>query len=302
MISVLIPIYNVDIRELVNELLKQALQIDQPIEIICIDDCSTSTSIKSFNRAALKKLNLVQYTELSENIGRGAIRMLLAEKSAYDTLIFLDCDMRIPNSDYLEKFVQHSEKKVVIGGITYSTEPPTDPNLLLRWKYGVSREKISATERNKMRFSHFVASNLLISKKIFLSLPVDDDIVGYGHEDTLLGLKLLKMKIPLSHIDNPLEHLGLDNARTFLEKSRSGTSNLAKLYAKKICGKEIRLINVFEQLNYLGLASLARQTIAPLMGVIEKNLTGNDPKIILFDIWKLYYFMLDYSAVKKSSS
>ena len=99
------------------------------------------------------------------------------------------------------------------------------------------------------------------------------------------------MKIPLSHIDNPLEHLGLDDAETFLNKSKSGTTNLATLYSKNICGREIRLINLYEQLRGIGITSLSRQIIGWFIPAIEQNLKGTHPKIRLFDIWKLYHFM-----------
>ncbi|MDE0771085.1 MAG: glycosyltransferase family 2 protein [Salibacteraceae bacterium] len=294
MISILIPIYNVDITDLVTDLCNQAKQlIDEKFEILCLDDCSTNSTIKQLN-TLISKLDLVKYSELNENVGRGNIRMLLAKKAKHETLIFLDCDMKIVSSNYLQKFVEHKAKKVVIGGITYSNNRPENPDFLLRWKYGIQREKKSASERNRMRFSHFVASNLLINKKIFLSLPVDNDIVGYGHEDTLLGLKLLKMGTPLSHIDNPLEHLGLDTAVTFIEKSKSGTSNLATLFSKRICGPEIRLISVYESLHAMGLSIFAFHIIKPFISLIEKNLKGRNPNIRLFDIWKLFYFMKMY--------
>ena len=293
MISILIPIYNVDITELVTELSNQVNQLEERFEILCIDDCSTETQVKEIN-ALTNNLEVVKYSELNENVGRGNIRMLLAKKARYETLIFLDCDMKIVSPNYLQKFVEHKEKKVVIGGITYSSNRPKNSDFLLRWKYGIQREKKSASERNRMRFSHFVASNLLINKKIFLSLPVDNDITGYGHEDTLLGLKLLKMGTPLSHIDNPLEHLGLDAAETFLEKSKSGTSNLATLFSKRICGAEIRLISVYESLQTIGLSSFVFHLINPFIPIIEKNLKGRNPNIRLFDIWKLFYFMKMY--------
>lgn len=299
MISILIPIYNVDVTELVNELNQQANSLSSEIEIICIDDCSSNNEVKS-NNQNLKNLEIVSYTELSKNIGRGAIRMKLAESAKYKTLLFLDCDMRIPAKDYLQKFVRHIDKKVVVGGITYSSTPPTNPEFMLRWKYGIEREKKSASERNRMRFSHFVASNLLIQKKLFLSLPVDNDITGYGHEDTLLGLKLLNLKTPISHIDNPLEHLGLDTAETFLEKSKTGTENLAKLYAKRICGKEIRLINVYEQLKAWGLLGITLIIISLLLPLFERNLESKQPKMRYFDFWKLYYFVKNYEALNKS--
>ncbi len=293
MISILIPIYNVDITELVTELSNQVNQLEERFEILCIDDCSTETQVKEIN-ALTNNLEVVKYSELNENVGRGNIRMLLAKKARYETLIFLDCDMKIVSPNYLQKFVEHKEKKAVIGGITYSSNRPKNSDFLLRWKYGIQREKKSASERNRMRFSHFVASNLLINKEIFLSLPVDNDITGYGHEDTLLGLKLLKMGTPFSHIDNPLEHLGLDTAETFLEKSKSGTSNLATLFRKHICGPEIRLISVYQSLHSLGLSNFSFHLIKPFIPFIEKNLQGRDPNIRLFDIWKLFYFMKMY--------
>ena len=88
MISILIPIYNVDVTELVNELNQQANSLSSEIEIICIDDCSSNNEVKS-NNQNLKNLEIVSYTELSKNIGRGAIRMKLAESAKYKTLLFL---------------------------------------------------------------------------------------------------------------------------------------------------------------------------------------------------------------------
>ena len=153
MISILVPIYNVDITELVTELSKQAKNLKERFEILSIDDCSTSTSIKATN-ALLSSLELVNYSELKKNVGRGNIRMLLAKKAKYETLIFLDCDMKIVNPNYLEKFVQHIDKKVVIGGITYSTPPPKNPNFLYNF-IKISKETINII-RPRVSFSIFI--------------------------------------------------------------------------------------------------------------------------------------------------
>lgn len=290
MLSILIPVYNVDVTPLVHTLCQQGEHALQEFEIICIDDASKDSTIQQKNRT-LHQLSSVTYIELEQNIGRGKIRMLLAEKAQFEALLFMDCDMKIISDEYLKKYAQHINKKAVIGGIAYQQNPPKDLSLMLRWKYGIQREQKSASERNRMRFSHFVASNLLINKKLFMTLPVDNDIIGYGHEDTLLGLKLLKLSTPLSHIDNPVEHLGIDSAAVFLEKSKSGTANLATLYLKGICSSEIRLINTYETIKAFGMVWPTFQVLKQLLQRFENNLKSTNPAIRLFDLWKLYYFM-----------
>ena len=57
MLSILIPIHNYNVVTLVKELLLQAKSIDGTIEIICCDDCSTDTQLKTENIKIVHRLH-----------------------------------------------------------------------------------------------------------------------------------------------------------------------------------------------------------------------------------------------------
>ncbi|MBE9467545.1 MAG: glycosyltransferase [Bacteroidetes bacterium] len=65
MISICIPIYNFNVVNLVNELVRQGKTLNKESEIILIDDCS-STKFRQINELVCKK---VKYISLNKNIG-----------------------------------------------------------------------------------------------------------------------------------------------------------------------------------------------------------------------------------------
>ena len=84
MISVCIPVFNVDVRKLTESLMSQASDI--PAEIILIDDGS-GEEFRQVNRE-LQDAG-IQYHELEENIGRARIRNRFTEYANYEQLLFL---------------------------------------------------------------------------------------------------------------------------------------------------------------------------------------------------------------------
>ena len=96
MISILIPIYNFAVKELVSELSRQAQELNLDFEILCIDDNSKSKYIK-LNKD-IEKIYGVNYKLNKKNIGRSAIRNVLTKQSKYDYLLFLDCDVQIKDT------------------------------------------------------------------------------------------------------------------------------------------------------------------------------------------------------------
>ena len=61
MISILIPVYNYDVTELVAELHRQCMDLGMPFEILCYDDGSQS-DFKAKNQ--IIALEFVQYKEM----------------------------------------------------------------------------------------------------------------------------------------------------------------------------------------------------------------------------------------------
>ncbi len=228
MLSVLIPVFNFDVRPFVRELHRQATECGMAFEIRCYDDAS-QRKYCNMNRE-LEQMENVVYKELPVNLGRSAIRNLLAEEAVFDHLLFADCDSWPERGDFISKYKEVlGPDAVLYGGRSYSPDPPVDQTLFLRWHYGLQREVIPVETRKRQPWHSFQTNNFVIPRELFLKIRLNEALKGYGHEDTLLGIQLMQQEVPLLHLDNPLRHLGLENSREFLDKTRQGVLNLARL-------------------------------------------------------------------------
>ena len=225
MISICIPVYNFNITSLLNELCRQVQLLTIPVEIIIIDD--HSTSFKEVNKKAAA--NWI-YVELTENIGRSKIRNLFPVYSKYEHLLFLDCDSLIIKDDFLQTYLEilKDRPEVVVGGRVYDKNKP-DRNKMLRWKYGTLRESKTASIRSRHPNESFMTNNFLIKKEILEEIRFDERLLNYGHEDTLYGFSLKKKNIPILHIENPVLNGDIETNVEYLEKTNEGVKNLIRI-------------------------------------------------------------------------
>ena len=295
MLSVCIPVYNYDVRPLVSDLHRQILVLSSPAELLILDDAS-DPEFQQLNRE-LSGLEHVRYEELELNAGRSRIRNLLARKARFPWIIFMDCDSETPDDQYLQRYLDETrEMAVVCGGRSYLPGPPAD-DTYLHWLYGIRREVRTAEERSSNPHLSFMTNNFMIPKSILQRIPFNENIKGYGHEDTLLGFELMKNKVPVRHIENPLLHIGLQGNQEFLDKSREGVKNLAFINNYLDDGAEltkmVRLLRGFRILKRLGLCGAFAHVFRTLQKPLEANLTGPKPRLKFFDIYKLGYFCMN---------
>jgi glycosyltransferase involved in cell wall biosynthesis len=290
MLSILIPIYNFDVVGFVKDLSNQASVCNIKFEILCYDDGST-TEFKIKNKE-LSTLNNVVYTELPQNIGRSKIRNLLAEKSQFEYLLFLDCDSTTNNDLFVRNYIENLKlNTVVYGGRNYAKEAPVAKETHFRWWYGVNRETISAKERVKQPYDSFMTNNFLIPKTLFNAIKLDETLQGYGHEDTLFGIELKKKNIPILHIENPLCHIGLEGLDEFLQKTKEGIQNLHQLIQSGKVDESIKLFRFYKLVNKLGLSNKILKYYTKNKTTIEQKLAEKEPNLRWFDIYKLGYLI-----------
>ncbi len=293
MISICIPLFNFEVFPMVKELQLQAEKCARDYEIIIIDD-SSDTPFKQQN-SILKELNNTRYIELESNIGRSKIRNLLKKESKYPFLLFLDCDLKIIKSDFLSTYItfiekQNTEDFVICGGHTYEDSSPAG-NQKLHWLWGKKCEAFGPEIRAKNPYQSFMTSNFVISSKTMDKIPFNEQLSGYGHEDTLMGFELFKKNITIQHIDNPVEHLGLENNSVFLEKTKESIKNLCKLY--NIIGRDTEFLKISKLLNtYLRLKKYRILFAYNIFYTIfekkiEKKLKGSNPSIFTLNLYKL---------------
>jgi len=101
-LSILIPCYNWNVYRLILDLSIQCQKEynSSLYEIICIED----GSVNLFENNKISNLKNVKYEILSNNIGRSAIRNLLAKKAKFEWLLFIDCDSEILTKDFVKKY------------------------------------------------------------------------------------------------------------------------------------------------------------------------------------------------------
>ncbi len=290
MLSICIPVYNFDATELVEMLIEQSKGIPEPIEILVFDDRSSSFFKK--RNSLLSKYDMVSYLEFESNLGRSRIRNRLADFSAGTHILFIDCDMVPSSQNYLMQYT-HSMGKVpvVCGGIGYGPKP-FKQELLLRWKYGVRRETKRSSSRQAHPYRNFTSGNFMISKDIFQEIRFNEDILGYGQEDTLFGLELKRKGVPILHIDNTSIHLGIEPNFEFLAKSEQSIVNLVKLltiapHMRRELYSNVRVLRFYKVLRFFGLSYPLRWFFRVFNPMVRRILCSARPSLILFDFYKV---------------
>lgn len=296
MLSILIPIYNHSVYDLVSKL--SALSVNEGIEfeIICIDDASQEYFSENEQIVALPGVN---YSKLTANIGRSALRNLLASKAQYDYLLFIDTDMKVPNDQYLKNYIdQIGTCDVVYGGLI-NEENVKSNKYVLRWKYGNKREALAPEIREQDKYFSVKTCNLFIKKDIFDEVKFNENLREYGHEDTLFSVELQRKKFHIKHIKNPLIHLGIERSDIFLNKVELSSKNLAiisKEYLSVEENDQLRLIYFYRRLNKMGVMPILSMLYRVLENRIVRNLLSENPSMLFLDYFKL----IAYSKTQNS--
>ncbi|MFV5684500.1 glycosyltransferase [Flavobacterium sp. GB2R13] len=289
MLSILVPIYNYNAFPLVLELHRQCLECKIGFEIICIDDASTQHQSKN---NPIQFLTNCFFVELSQNIGRSKIRNLLASKSNYEWLLYVDCDTFPKNSAFISNYINRnlSAKKIFFGGIAYTKDKP-DNDQLLRWIFGQKREALAVSERKKNPYKTTFVSNLLIKKIVFDVLSFDEKITEYGYEDFSFIQTLKLHNIEIEHIENPLYHLNLETSSLFLSKTKTALETL--LFISKTNSKieiDTKIIKTHKILCHFKINLLIARLFQKLQLKLEYHLTSEKPSLLVFDCYKIGYF------------
>lgn len=293
MLSVCIPTYRYDVRPLIAELQLQARERKGKVEILVYDDASPADGY--YGRADLRNAVGVRYVELSENLGRAAIRNRMAREATYPYLLLLDADGQV-HTKFLRTYILHladviARQKsprsniVLVGGREYAAVPPEDERLQLHWWYGTRRESRSVHLRKRAGWLGFQSNNFLISQHLLLDHPFPEEVAGYGHEDTLWGQQMERAGVPIYHIDNPVVHLGLEPEDVFLGKQREAIRNLALLH-QQFPHLRTRLIDLAEK--YPSAKHLVQ--FFPESWLARRLTDSKRPSIYWLDILKLRWW------------
>ena len=235
------PVYNWDVSVLLAKLTAEIRQkkLHDQIELIVIDDCSTDQGIKHNNADFAEKYGqgVIQYFELNNNIGRAAVRNLLAQKASGDYLLFLDSDTLPDSDDYIAQYLSYAlqnECDVVCGGISYLKRTLNGAEYDFYIYMGKKLVAQATKFRHKTPWRYLWTSNVLILKSVLSEIPFNEGFGKYGYEDAEWAIRLVK-KYKVVFIENTVSHLGLDSKEVAYRKMRESINNyflLATMHPK----------------------------------------------------------------------
>ncbi len=295
MISILVPVYNWDVSVLINALYSQAVDLGVPFEIRVYEDGSdVAYTVKN---EQLNSLENVVYVNNKHNVGRSSIRNRLAREAKFDHLIFMDCDSQVTSQSYLKQYFLQRDALAIYGGRSYEKSKPNRSNLL-RWKYGVKRECLPAIQRQAKPYLSFLTNNFFIHKSVFDLVQFDEELVTYGYEDSFFAQELKAQGIAITHIDNPLVHLGLETSSQYISKTRDALANLHVMYVDgKLSESAVSLLHFYSKLK------MFRNILASLYILVGRllvsQLKSKNPSLVVFDAYRLLYF--SYLESKRDS-
>ena len=238
-LTVLIPVYNWDVSALLLRIIEEAdgFGLEGGIEVLVLDDGSNDQALLAGNDAfcSTHQRPYLEYTRLGHNVGRSAVRNLLAAKGRGDFLLFLDCDVLPDRDRFLRDYLERAnadEFDVVCGGVSYRTRVLNAPEFDYHAYLGQRKEVKPAAERNVAPWRHILTSNIMVRKSVFQATPFNERFTGYGYEDIEWGVRLAE-NFSILHIDNTVSHLGLVTKGRTYEKMRLSVSNY--LLLKDLC-------------------------------------------------------------------
>jgi len=289
MLSILIPTYNYSVWPLVENIYNQCKEALIDFEIIVFDDASEN----QFDNENINSLENASFKVLDKNIGRCAIRNLLAKTAKFDWLLFLDSDVFPKGTTlvktYLEEIHKSSIPRVIYGGIRYQEKTP-DKHELLRWFYGNKREAVEVSKRKKETYLSFLTLNFLIHKSIFDKVRFNETIPNLRNDDLLFSYDLQQGNIIVEHIENWVYHLGIETSEIFLKKTDELSISYLYLWNHNILPYEYTLYGkvykILEKVKLINIISFLFTKSKPSM---LKNLKSDKPSMFIFDLYRLGY-------------
>ncbi len=295
-LSVCIPVYNQVVDVLVEQLIHQIEQLPNQLEVeICIIDDGSTEEIKQKNKFLIDSQPYVRYLQLPKNVGRSAIRNQLAKYATGTVLIFLDCDVLLPDqflSNYYSIVLEKTPPFLICGGYKYPEDRSLYPGRELRLTYGQQVEELQI--KDGRAFSPFLSGNFIIPKSSFDNIQFEEQLSTYGCEDVLFKEDVEQaFQIEVEIVNNPVLINQIDENLEYIEKMQSSMANMAWLVEQNRIPVEnnLRILIAHEQLKSKGLVNSFYTICKSMQPTILYFLDSKQPNLKILQIYKLFLFV-----------
>ena len=287
-LSVLIPNYNNVCVELVRGLQRQGEALGIDYEIIVADDHSPEEEMIRENEA-INALPHCRYIVKETNTGSAATRNFLGAQSRYHWLLFMDCDITIPDEHFLERYVKDEHEGVVNGGISIVDDDSLRHNL--RYLYEKNAEPAhTAEKRQANRYHEFRSTNFMIERQVFETCPFDERFTRSGYEDVLFGKMLKQQRVNVTHIDNPVMMTEFESNADYVNKIERSMRTLYT-FRDELRGYS-RILTFDKGIHISAVRGLIRLWHRVFGSWERRNLCGERPCLKLFSLYRLGYYLM----------
>ena len=286
-LSILIPNYNNVCVELVRVLQQQAAALGIDYEIIVADDASPQKDTITLNQP-INELPRCRYIIKNTNSGSAATRNYLGQQSQYHWLLFLDCDITIPDDHFLERYMADTHEGVVNGGICIIEDDTLSHNL--RYIYEKDAEPAHAAEKRQAnKYHEFRSTNFMIEREVFVACPFDERFTRSGYEDVLFGKMLKQQQVPVTHIDNPVMMTEFESNPDYVTKIERSMRTLYT-FRQELKGYS-RILTFDDGIHISAIRSLIRLWHRVFGNMERRKLCGHSPILKLFSLYRLGYYL-----------
>lgn len=286
-VSVLIPNYNNVCVELVTVLQRQAEALGISYEILVADDASPMKEAIRQNED-INALPHCRYIVKETNSGSAATRNFLGAQSQYPWLLFLDCDISIPDDHFLERYVTDDHEGVVNGGIRITDDDGLRHNL--RYLYEKAAEPAhTAEKRQANRYQEFRSTNFIIERRVFEKCRFDERFTRSGYEDVLFGKMLSQQQVSVTHIDNPVMMTEFEPNADYVRKIERSLRTL-HTFRNELRGYS-RILTFDSGIHIGAVRGMIRLWHRLFGGLERRNLCGKRPCLKLFNLYRLGYYI-----------
>lgn len=286
-LSILIPNYNYDCRDLLRVLSSQTATVDG-VEIIVADDCSTNKAMAGCVADEACRLG-VRYISMPKNGGRAVVRNALAESAEGQYLLFIDSDAMPAEPTFVADYTRMIGQADVVCGTVMSPEECPSPEVSLRWVYDhTSMPRFVAEKRRERPYDSFSSFCFMIRRDVFMRIRFDESFSGYGYEDTLFGSELKAYGASIVHRDIGCLHLGLEPNLVFMRKVEASNQTLLSNAGK--IGQASSLLRMASKLKRLHLVGPAGWLYRCAGSAVRHRLVASArPSYRLLQMYKLLH-------------
>ena len=232
-LSVLVPFLRDDPSPLLHRLNTEAADLAGQVELVLLDDGTGDAGMTARLKATLDALSLpARLISLAANEGRARGRNRLTMAARAPTWLFLDSDMKPDSPRFLRTWVDlvvHDNPAVTFGGFSLD-QAPTDARFAVHRALSGAGECLLAAERARTPEKYVYTSNLLVRRDVFAAEAFDAGFTGWGWEDVEWAMRVSR-RFPITHVDNPATHMGLDTVEDLARKFDQGAGNFARVVA-----------------------------------------------------------------------